>query len=40
MKTIKLSDCKNMLRIIAAAMIREHGFYICEINGERVKVVK
>jgi len=39
MKTIKLSECKGVLRVIAQAMIRAHGFYICKVRGEKIKVV-
>ncbi len=39
MKTIKLAECKGVLKVIAQAMIRAHGYYICKIKGEKVKVV-
>lgn len=39
-KTIRLSELKNIARIIAENEIKEHGLYWCIIDGEKVKVVK
>ncbi len=39
LKVMKLSECKGVLRIVAQAMIRAHGYYICKIKGEKIKVV-
>ena len=39
-RTVKLSEVDNMLRMIAMAMIAKHGEYLCMVNGEKVRVVK
>ena len=38
-QTIKLSQCKNMMRIIAEAQIRIHGEYFCDYDGVLTRVV-
>jgi len=40
MKKMKLSEVKKgtILYVIASAMIKEHGFYVCELAGETVEI--
>lgn len=41
MKKIKLQDLPdNMIKVIATAMIKQHGFYKCVLNGEKVKIIE
>jgi hypothetical protein len=35
-REMKLSECKNMMYVMAKAMIDRYGFYTCEIEGEKV----
>jgi hypothetical protein len=39
-KEMKLSECNNMLRILAEAHIKQHGEYRCTVNGQKVVVKK
>jgi len=40
MKKMKLSEVTKgtILYFIASAMIKEHGFYVCELAGETVEI--
>ena len=38
-KILTLAEVGGMLRVIASAMVREHGAYYCMVDGKRVKVV-
>ena len=40
MKTIKLSELKNMARIMAQKEIELNGVYFCLIDGRKTKVIK
>lgn len=40
MKTIKLSELKNIARKIAEKNLEVNGKYFCKIDGEKVQVVK
>ena len=40
MKTVKVSELKNLHKIIAEEILKHRKEYICLIDGERVKVVK
>ena len=40
MRTMKLSETTNMMRIIAEAKLRTAKEYVCLVDGEKVKVVK
>jgi len=37
-REMKLSDCKNMMRILAEASIKQAGEYRCTIDGVKVIV--
>jgi len=39
-KKIKVTELKNMARILAEAAIKQHGEYRCLINGKQVVVYK
>lgn len=40
MKTIKLSETKGIMRVIAKAKIDVDGEYFCMMNGQKVRVIK
>jgi hypothetical protein len=35
-REMKLSDCQNIMKIMAKAMIDRHGYYTCTIDGEKI----
>lgn len=39
MSMSEIKDLPNMLGVIAAAMVGEHGEYRCEVGGEKVLIV-
>ena len=39
-QTVRLSDVRGIARIIAAAMLREHGEYYCMMDGKRTQIVE
>jgi hypothetical protein len=39
-KEMKLSECKNMMQVLAAAHIKQFGEYRCTVNGQKIVVRK
>ena len=40
MRTLKLNELNNMMKIIAQKEIEINGEYLCVFNGEKVRVIK
>ena len=38
-QTIKVTELKNMARIMAEASIKQHGEYLCLIEGIKTRVI-
>lgn len=38
-RVMALSECSGMLRVIATAMVREHGAYYATVDGKHTKIV-
>ena len=39
-QTMKLSEVQGMLRVIATAMLKQHGVYYCMVEGKRTQIVE
>ena len=37
-KMMKLSETKNLMRVVAEASIKEHGYYTAKIDGQKVLI--
>lgn len=40
MKTIKVTELKNIMRVIAEEKLKHEDVYRCTIDGEKVNVIK
>ncbi|MFA5196698.1 MAG: hypothetical protein WC401_12945 [Bacteroidales bacterium] len=39
-QTLKLSECNQMMKVIAGMHLKNNGAYYCMYNGKRTKVIK